>query len=121
MAGILSVVPPGSEFDDSIPQNVMNAYIVLTGGSLTMLAAHEPITHIFVCGGVGSIAAAIFQGFYRHYQDSKKAPIPRFIAVESSVADCLYQSAKNGEPRLSTGDLRTVMVGLACRGPSPAV
>ncbi|KAJ5757926.1 uncharacterized protein N7511_006620 [Penicillium nucicola] len=45
---------------------------------------------------------------------------PRFIVVEPKEADCLLQSAVNGEARQSEGSLHTIMAGLACRAPSPA-
>ena len=37
-----------------------------------------------------------------------------FIGVEPKNADCLLQSAVNGEPTVVHGDLDTVMAGLAC-------
>ncbi|VUC25507.1 unnamed protein product [Clonostachys rosea] len=109
-----------SDFDDSIPQNVMNAYMVVVEEVLAELPAVHEVTHVFVCGGVGSIAAAIFQGFYSRLLGAKEGNMPRFVVVEPSVADCLFQSAKKGEPCPSSGDLRTIMAGLACRAPSPA-
>jgi diaminopropionate ammonia-lyase len=114
------------DFDNGIPQNVMNAYMVVVEEALQMVPAVEEITHVFVCGGVGSIAAAVFLGFFTRYaqiQESRGAkPLspPRFIVVEPKEADCLLQSAKKGEMCLSEGSLRTLMAGLACRGPSPA-
>ncbi|KAG6355363.1 hypothetical protein INS49_003325 [Diaporthe citri] len=82
------------------------------------------ITHVFVCGGVGSIAAAIFMGFYNRFCEIEKpcrtVRLPRFVVVEPAEADCLFQSAKAGEMRLGEGNLQTLMAGLACRSPSPA-
>jgi diaminopropionate ammonia-lyase len=49
------------DFDNGIPQNVMNAYMVVVEEALQAIPAVENITHVFVCGGVGSIAAAVFQ------------------------------------------------------------
>ncbi|KAF4469109.1 diaminopropionate ammonia-lyase [Fusarium albosuccineum] len=115
-----------SDFDSGIPQNVMNAYMVVVEEALRMVPAVEDITHVFVCGGVGSIAAAVFLGFFTRYsqlkrsQGGKDLQLPRFIVVEPSEADCLFQSVKRGEMCLSEGSLRTLMAGLACRGPSPA-
>ncbi|KAF5008131.1 hypothetical protein FDECE_5567 [Fusarium decemcellulare] len=116
-----------SDFDSGIPQNVMNAYMVVVEEALRMILALEEITHVFVCGGVGSIAAAVFLGFFftrcsqfKRLQGGKDLKLPRFIVVEPSEADCLFQSAKRGEMCLSEGSLRTLMAGLACRGPSPA-
>ncbi|KAK7409287.1 hypothetical protein QQX98_008527 [Neonectria punicea] len=115
-----------SDFDNGIPQNVMNAYMVVVDEALRMVPAVEDITHVFVCGGVGSIAAAVFLGFFTRYsqlresQGGKAIEPPRFVVVEPTEADCLHQSAKKGEMCLSEGSLRTLMAGLACRGPSPA-
>ncbi|KAH6879475.1 tryptophan synthase beta subunit-like PLP-dependent enzyme [Thelonectria olida] len=104
-----------SDFDTGIPQNVMNAYMVVVEEALQMVPAMEDITHVFVCGGVGSIAAAVFLGFFTRYSQNP----PRFVVVEPTEADCLYQSPKKGRMCLSEGSLRTLMAGLACRGPSP--
>ncbi|KAK2612006.1 hypothetical protein QQS21_001971 [Conoideocrella luteorostrata] len=46
--------------------------------------------------------------------------MPRCIIVEPTQADCLFQSAKHGELRNTSGTLDTIMAGLACRVPSPA-
>ncbi|KAI5456788.1 tryptophan synthase beta subunit-like PLP-dependent enzyme [Mariannaea sp. PMI_226] len=111
-----------SDFDNDVPQHVMNAYMVVVHEALSALPSVSGITHVFVCGGVGSIAAAIYQGFYTHLKSKGDdlIKLPRFILVEPSEADCLLQSAKHGEMRQSNGTLRTCMAGLACRAPSPA-
>ncbi|EQB54873.1 hypothetical protein CGLO_05239 [Colletotrichum gloeosporioides Cg-14] len=113
-----------SDFDEIIPKTVMNAYMVVVEETLQMLPCAADITHVFVCGGVGSIAAAVFMGLYKHFQELQdlghSVQIPRFVVIEPNQADCLLQSAKAGEMRRSCGSLRTLMAGLACRGPSPA-
>lgn len=40
--------------------------------------------------------------------------------MEAGTAACLYKSAKaaDGEPRIVTGDLQTIMAGLACGEPN---
>lgn len=45
---------------------------------------------------------------------------PKTIIVESDQADCLYKSAvaNDGKPRIVTGDLTTIMAGLACGEPN---
>lgn len=100
----------------------MNAYMMVLDEALSMIPAVDKVTHVFVCGGVGSIVAAIFQGSYIHLRSaSSTGGRPRFIVVEPFEADCLLQSAKNGEAReWCEGSLRTLMAGLACRAPSPA-
>ncbi|KPM39215.1 hypothetical protein AK830_g7346 [Neonectria ditissima] len=114
-----------SDFDTGIPRNVMNAYMVVVEEALVSVPSVERITHVFVCGGVGSIAAAIFLGFHtrlRQIQETKARESkrsPRYVIVEPSEADCLFQSVKTGELSESQGSLRTLMAGLACRVPSP--
>ncbi|KAE8321167.1 tryptophan synthase beta subunit-like PLP-dependent enzyme [Aspergillus sergii] len=104
-----------SDFHNDIPQHVMNAYMVVVEEALNAIPVLDRITHVFVCGGVSSIAAAIFQGFYTRIHDNHAYKMPCFILVEPSEADCLLQSAKAGEARQSEGSLRTLMAGLACR------
>ncbi|RAK86386.1 tryptophan synthase beta subunit-like PLP-dependent enzyme [Aspergillus costaricaensis CBS 115574] len=111
-----------SDFDNDVPQHVMNAYMVVLEEAIALIPQLDRISHVFVCGGVGSIAAAIFQGFYTHLRGDKNTPaqLPRFVVVEPLEADCLLQSAKNGTAYQSKGTLCTLMAGLACRAPSPA-
>ncbi|KAK1702104.1 tryptophan synthase beta subunit-like PLP-dependent enzyme [Colletotrichum lupini] len=113
-----------TDFDHGIPQDVMHAYMVVVEEALEMLPSLQDITHVVVCGGVGSIAAAIFLGFYKRFNQiaasSNPNTFPRCIVIEPTEADCLLQSAKAGELRPSNSSLRTLMAGLACRGPSPA-
>ncbi|GAW16612.1 hypothetical protein ANO14919_060450 [Xylariales sp. No.14919] len=111
-----------SDFDEDICKNVMNAYMVVVEEALALISNVDRVTHVLVCGGVGSIAAAVFLGFYTRLRGDQKAParLPRFVVIEPSEADCLLQSAKSGEARQSQGSLRTLMAGLACRAPSPA-
>lgn len=113
-----------TDFDHGIPQDVMNAYMVVVEEALSMLPNLETITHVFVCGGVGSIAAAVFMGFYKRCCEIQSldsaVTLPRCVVVEPNEADCLFRSARAGEMRLSEGNLKTLMTGLACRSPSPA-
>jgi diaminopropionate ammonia-lyase len=94
----------------------MNAYMVMVEEAIDQLPDPSAITHVFMQGGVGSIAAAVYVGF------AKRAPtkMPRFVMVEPLEADCLYQTAVNGKATPSSGTLRTIMAGLACREISPA-
>ena len=64
----------------------------------------------FLQGGVGGFPAAMVSflagesGVSSHIR----------IVVEPVNADCLFQSAVNGEPTAVHGDLDTIMAGLAC-------
>ncbi|KAH7150786.1 hypothetical protein DER46DRAFT_578797 [Fusarium sp. MPI-SDFR-AT-0072] len=92
-----------SDFDDSVPRNVMNAYMVVVEEGLQATPVIENITHVFVCDGVSSIAAAVFLGLLTHLSQIQlsnqgKFPTPlRFIVVEPKEPDCLFQSAKKGD------------------------
>ena len=63
----------------------------------------------FLQGGVGGFPSAVVS----FLQESLECP-PIFIVVEPVNADCLFQSAVNGEPTAVHGDLDTIMAGLAC-------
>jgi len=104
------------DYASDIPRRVMSAYMVMVDETLNALSDAKGVTHVLMQGGVGSIAAAVFLGFYQ----KPGRPCPRFVMIEPTEADCLLQSAKHGEPRPSTGSLHTIAAGLACREVSPA-
>ncbi|MBL6930337.1 MAG: diaminopropionate ammonia-lyase [Rhodospirillales bacterium] len=93
-----------------VPRDVMQGYTVMVDEALSQFPDDSLPSHIFVQGGVGGLAAAVCG----HLWETLKADRPRFIVVEPDRADCLYQSALAGTPRPATGDLETVMAGLAC-------
>ena len=101
---------------DQIPRDVMQGYAVLAMEIEDELAARgEPLpTHVFVQGGVGGIAAAVLSYRWEKYGAGR----PRLIVVEPDKAACLFESAKAGAVTNVTGDLDTVMAGLACGEPS---
>ena len=90
-----------------IPKDVMQGYTVMVDE--TMKQMKETPTHVFLQGGVGGFPAAAVSFFV----ESLDCP-PIFVVVEPANADCLFQSAVNGEPTVVHGDLDTVMAGLAC-------
>jgi diaminopropionate ammonia-lyase len=102
------------DYQTPLSRNVMRGYMVMIEEALQQLPNPAAITHVFTHGGVGSIAAAIYLGFHQ------QGHTPRFVMVEPNEADCLYQSAIAGAPTPSSGTLRTLMAGLACREVSPA-
>ena len=102
-----------------IPLWVMQGYMTLCSEAVEQMraGATEP-THVFVQAGVGSLAAAVvgcLSHVYRHRP-------PRFIVMEPNRAACFYASAAAGDglPRTVTGNLATIMAGLACGQPNPA-
>lgn len=92
-----------------IPRDVALGYSVLLAESIQQLE-HEIPTHVFIQGGVGGLASAVCAYFWEHWGETR----PRFIIVEPETANCLQQSAQQGKPVVVTGDLETLMAGLAC-------
>lgn len=98
---------------EDIPTWIMQGY-----GTMG-LEAHEQLpekpTHIFLQAGVGSMAAAVTGLFSSIYGDD--API--FTIIEPNKADCIYRTAEadDGERHFVTGDMNTIMAGLACGEP----
>ena len=90
-----------------IPKDVMQGYTVMVDEAMKQM--EELPTHVFLQGGVGGFPAAVVSFLV----ESLECP-PIFVVVEPTNADCLFQSAVNGEPTVVHGDLDTVMAGLAC-------
>ncbi len=93
-----------------VPRDVMSGYTVMCAEIIDQLGQTPAPTHVFIQGGVGGLAAAVIGYFWAYYQQAR----PRFIIVEPTLADCLYQTAKAGRPITVEGDLNTMMAGLAC-------
>ena len=103
---------------EDIPRWIMQGYMTLAVESLEQLAAQgiERPTHLFLQAGVGSFAGAAL-GFFAAALGDK---LPTTVIVEPAKADCIYRSliAGDGKPHNVTGDLDTLMAGLACGEPS---
>jgi diaminopropionate ammonia-lyase len=102
---------------EDIPRWVMQGYTTMLSEAQEQLAAQGIVkpTHIFVQAGVGSLAAATI-AFYHNLFGSER---PLSVVVEPTKAACLYESMRAGEMRSVTGDLDTIMAGLACGDPNP--
>lgn len=103
---------------EEIPSWIMQGYGTMASESadqLRQVGVNRP-THVFIQAGVGSLAGAVV-GYYTNLFPNDP---PKFIVMEAMAADCLYQSALagDGKPRTVTGDLRTIMAGLACGEPN---
>lgn len=105
---------PGYE---RIPMTIMQGYGTMAQEAAEQLreAGFERPTHVFIQAGVGSLAGAI-AGYYANLYGEK---CPKIIVMEADAADCHYRSALAGEMRIVTGDLDTMMAGLACGEPNP--
>ena len=103
---------------EEIPVWIMQGYGTMASEAadqLRQLGVNRP-SHVFVQAGVGSLAGAVIGYFLNLFP----ADPPKFIVMEAQAADCLYQGALagDGKPRIVTGDLNTIMAGLACGGPN---
>lgn len=98
---------------EEIPAWIMEGYCTMG------LEAYEQLpqkpTHIFLQAGVGSMAGAIAALFASIYQEDR----PKIIIVEPNNADYFYRTAKadDGNLHTVTGDMQTIMAGLACGEP----
>jgi diaminopropionate ammonia-lyase len=106
---------PGYE---EIPGWIMEGYGSMAAEAAAQLrqsGVNRP-THVFVQAGVGSLAGAVVGYFTNLYPSDP----PKFIVMEAQAADCLYQSARagDGKPHNVSGDLSTIMAGLACGEPN---
>ena len=95
------------------PLWIMQGYLTMALEADEQMVA--PPTHIFLQAGVGSMAAAVAAYFAQAYPQNP----PKIILVEPTAADCFFRSAANGEITAVTGEMRTMMAGLACGEPSP--
>ena len=103
---------------EEIPSWIMQGYGTMASESaqqLRQMSVNRP-THVFVQAGVGSLAGAVV-GYYANLFPNDP---PKFVVMEAQAADCLYQSALagDGSSRIVTGDLATIMAGLACGEPN---
>lgn len=97
-----------------IPGWIMQGYGVIAAEAVQQLGVERP-THIFVQAGVGGFAAATLS----YLRDFYGANAPYGVVVEPSAAACILKSAKAGQYETVTGELDTIMAGLACGEPSP--
>jgi diaminopropionate ammonia-lyase len=101
-----------------VPLWIMQGYLTMCSETVDQLRAEDAYpTHIFVQVGVGALAGAVVGHLAQVFQE----PRPRFIIMEPDKAACIFASVTAGDGRTHavTGDLDTIMVGLACGEPNP--
>ncbi len=101
-----------------IPNWIMQGYGVMAKEAADQLeeTGRKRPTHVFVQAGVGSMAASAVGYLANRYADDP----PVFIVMECAPAACYFKGAEaaDGEPRVCTGDLDSIMAGLACGEPN---
>jgi diaminopropionate ammonia-lyase len=102
---------------EEIPLWIMQGYLTMCKEAAEQMAElnREP-THVFIQAGVGAMAGAVVGYLANRYKDH----LPRFIIMEPKNAACIFASAvaDDGQPHAVTGDLGTIMAGLACGEPN---
>jgi len=103
---------------EEIPVWIMQGYGTMAAEAAEQLGEYgiDRPTHVFCQAGVGSLAGAV-QGYFAATLGDRR---PKTIIVEPDLADCLYKSvqANDGRPHAVTGDMPTIMAGLACGEPN---
>lgn len=99
---------------EQIPRWIIQGYGTMAFEAYEQLSAKP--THIFLQAGVGSMAAAVSGFFANIYPGQEK---PKIIIVEPNQADCIFRTAKaaDGKMHAVTGNMPTMMAGLACGEP----
>ncbi|VVE04472.1 diaminopropionate ammonia-lyase [Pandoraea horticolens] len=105
-----------------IPRDVMQGYGTIAAEVDEVFSgngAHTedvcPVTHVFLQGGVGGLAAGVASYLWERWGARR----PTFVVVEPVQADCLYQSAIAGRAASASGLVDSLMAGLACGETSP--
>jgi diaminopropionate ammonia-lyase len=100
--------------DGDAPRDVTQGYTVMVEEALARPDI-SAVTHVFVQGGVGALAAAVAG----HLRERLGAAAPRIVVVEPEGAACLFESARLGHAATVVGQAHSVMAGLNCGTASP--
>ena len=113
--GYVMVQDTAWEGYEEIPTWIMQGYMTMAYEAYLQLQNTVP-THIFIQAGVGSLAGAVIGFFSGVYQGKK----PVMTVVEPDQAACIFETIKadDGVPHAITGDMATIMAGLACGEPN---
>lgn len=103
---------------EKIPTWIIQGYSTMALEAKEQLEGygHKRPTHIFVQAGVGSLATGVTGFFSSVYQGADK---PVITVVEPEQANCNFITAQadDGTIHNVTGEMRTIMAGLACGEP----
>ena len=103
---------------ERIPSWIMQGYGCMAQEAAEQLGdmGVDRPTHVFVQAGVGCMASAVVGYYVNRFPENP----PKFIIMEAETAACLYKGAlqKDGSHAIVTGDMPTIMAGLACGEPN---
>jgi len=102
---------------EDVPLWIMQGYLTMCKEAIEQMAGlnTEP-THVFIQAGVGAMSGAVVGYLANEF----RGRLPRFIVMEPTNAACIFASAVagDGQPHAVTGDMDTIMAGLACGEPN---
>lgn len=100
-----------------IPTWIMQGYSTLADEAVEQMKQRgiERPTHVFLQAGVGAMAG----GVLGYLADVYGAQRLHSVIVEPELADCIYRSGVKGDIVNVSGDMPTIMAGLACGEPNP--
>lgn len=100
-----------------VPLWIMQGYAAMAMEAFDQIKGYgiEKPTHMFIQAGVGAMAGGVLGAVV----NLCKGEHPVTIVMEPDNAACMYKSAQinDGEPHGVSGDLKTIMAGLACGEP----
>ena len=103
---------------EKVPNWITQGYTTMAAEAIDQMNSDGSIrpTHVFLQAGVGSFAGGILGYFTNIFKDEP----PVTIIAEPENAACIYESAlaDDEKPHSVTGDLNTIMAGLACGEPN---
>ena len=104
---------------EKIPTWISQGYMTMPDEAIEQAQAMNSgeITHVMLQAGVGSMAG----GVLGYLVDKLGVNSFQTIIAEPDAADCIYRSGNsaNGDMVNVTGELDTIMAGLACGEPNP--
>lgn len=103
---------------DKIPTWISQGYMTMALEAVEQAKKLEQLpTHVILQAGVGAMAGGVLGCL----ADKLGSDTFKTIIAEPSAADCIYRSGTSeaGEMVNVTGDLNSIMAGLACGEPNP--
>ncbi len=100
---------------EKIPTWIMQGYMTMAYEAYQQMNQEKP-THIFMQAGVGAFAGSV-QGFFASVYGTDR---PISTIVEPDQAACYYKTVKADDGKIHpvTGEMNTIMAGLACGEPA---
>lgn len=93
-----------------LPRYVMAGYTVMMQEVLEQLPQRTALTHVFLQGGCGGLAASVAAYLWQTLGPDR----PRLAVIEPVQADCLYQSISTGDRVDVNITEESLMAGLSC-------